>query len=277
MTKREYAEEIVKIMESHSDQKYRVVEVEKTNGVIKTGILPNITNGAAPTVYVDDWYNGNKSIDEVATEIERVINMNKRDDFDASIFADYEKMKGNLRARLYNKKTYAEVFRSARGKGFDDLIIVPYATIPEMSGSNGIAGFKITNAILDRWGVTKKEVIDTALKNSEKEVVISSMYDVFVEMGMPEDEARMRAGSAPMTIVTNTTKVNGAISILFAKKEMKERFPNGFVVLPSSIHEVIVVPMETGNEDYSNMVKEVNSTEVSLEEQLSNRAYTFVA
>ena len=273
MTKREYAEAIVENLNARSEEhQYKVTEVEKANGVIKTGILLT-DNKIAPTVYVDGFYNEGKEVSEVATQIETIISINRVDSLNTKDFSDYEKMKGNLRARLYNKRTKAEVFRSAKARGYDDLIIVPYATVPEMPGN---AAFKITKAILEEWGVTQSEVIDTALANSKKEILITDMKSMFIDMGMPEEQAEMMAGDAPMTIITNTTKTNGAISLMFTRNYLRRKFPNGYVVLPSSIHEVLVVPREMAEENYmTSMVQEVNSTEVNPEEQLSDKAYVF--
>jgi hypothetical protein len=59
---------------------------------------------------------------------------------------------------------------------------------------------------------------------------------------------------------------------------MKEIFPEGFVVLPSSVHEAIVVSASSGEaQQFTDMVNDVNDTQILPEEQLSNRAYVFVA
>ena len=51
-----------------------------------------------------------------------------------------------------------------------------------------------------------------------------------------------------------------------------------FAVLPSSIHEVIVIPMENANfseEDLTQMVQDVNGECVNAEEILSDHAYIY--
>ena len=50
---------------------------------------------------------------------------------------------------------------------------------------------------------------------------------------------------------------------------------DGFFMFPSSIHEVILVPMEDymSKSDFDNMVREINSTTVEPNEQLGDCAY----
>jgi hypothetical protein len=52
---------------------------------------------------------------------------------------------------------------------------------------------------------------------------------------------------------------------------------SGFYVIPSSIHEVIIVPSEDTYEadDIRNMIREINDTQVKVEEILSYSLYYF--
>ena len=72
-------------------------------------------------------------------------------------------------------------------------------------------------------------------------------------------------------VLTTESQAYGAIALISKAKELAELFPNGYVVLPSSVHEVIVRELD-GN-DYTELVQCVNATEVDPEEQLSNHAY----
>ena len=54
-------------------------------------------------------------------------------------------------------------------------------------------------------------------------------------------------------------------------------FPEGFFILPSSVHEVLIVPKDTylSVKELGNLVREVNQSEVSREEVLSDRVYEY--
>ena len=53
-----------------------------------------------------------------------------------------------------------------------------------------------------------------------------------------------------------------------------EIYPNGYIVLPSSVHEVIVLPYSE-DQAFNNMVNEVNESKVAAEEVLGHKAYLF--
>ena len=61
-------------------------------------------------------------------------------------------------------------------------------------------------------------------------------------------------------------------------REFKKKFTEGFFVIPSSIHEVLVMPKGFGGNDLESltaMVREVNATAVVPEEQLADVAFEF--
>lgn len=166
-------------------------------------------------------------------------------------------------ARLYNgNKDTKGIYRSAAQYGFEDLIIEPRIVVEE--NEDTMATAVITEDMLEIIGKTADEVIDEALKN------VKGKITNMAEMGMPLPEAEQ------MTIVTNESMLCGAVAVITMKKEIEKRFPGGYIVLPSSIHEVIIVPRDAGDKDYMvDMVREINSAMVAPEEQLSNNIYEF--
>lgn len=79
----------------------------------------------------------------------------------------------------------------------------------------------------------------------------------------------------PMFCLTNETKMNAASLILHEdiRKQIGEFMKGDFYILPSSIHETLLLP-DNGNFDVkalNAMVKEVNATEVALEDILSDK------
>ena len=98
-------------------------------------------------------------------------------------------------------------------------------------------------------------------------------------MGMLDaTDAVAEADVFPMYVISNHSRQRGASSIL--NKEMLKQFAcehncKKLVVLPSSVHECILIPCddeEIDIESFDNMVQEVNSTQVSPEERLLDRA-----
>ena len=83
-----------------------------------------------------------------------------------------------------------------------------------------------------------------------------------------------------MFILSSTEKLNGAANILDAGMmgRILDRFGEDFFLLPSSIHEWILVPSAGVNPDFlTSMVRQINADEVSLEDRLSSHVYRYTA
>ena len=83
----------------------------------------------------------------------------------------------------------------------------------------------------------------------------------------------------PMYLLTNSLKIYGATVILYEGllEQICQKLNSSFVVIPSSVHEVLIVPVQNKKElqTYSNMVIEVNATQLPKDEILSNHAYYY--
>lgn len=79
--------------------------------------------------------------------------------------------------------------------------------------------------------------------------------------------------------MTNVTGIYGASAILYPKmpKRLYEKLGCSYYLLPSSIHEFLVVPADAGiySENLRNIVCEVNETQIEEEEVLADSVYYF--
>ena len=97
-------------------------------------------------------------------------------------------------------------------------------------------------------------------------------------MGMNNSLDEETLGDPQMYVLTNRRKVNGANILLYKDwlAEAANRLKDDFFILPSSIHELIAVPVSgTDVKELRAMVKEVNNTEVAPEEILSYEVYRY--
>ena len=256
MSKMEYAKEVAKEVNGVAK------EVEKNNGVKVIGVEVNTGSNVRPMVYIDEMYDRGLTVYEAADKVATIAQTYAKDELDISWIADFEKVRPMLRARLLNKATSAEVFKQAGGV-FNDLIIVPYIDGVCENGS-----IKVRQEMLKVWKVTAEEVISQAEENSRKEAKMQSMSEIMAEMGYP----LVCDDMPPMIVISNEKGCYGAYSILAMLDQLKTLFPEGFAVLPSSVHEVIIVNAE--DPAYlDSMVSDVNDKEVDPNEQLSGHAY----
>ena len=110
--------------------------------------------------------------------------------------------------------------------------------------------------------------------------------DIAREQNVGMDEAKEMAMQMmpdipdTMFVLTNDTKVNGAAAILNddIRQEIAEKVGD-FYMLPSSIHETLIIPKDAGMEfkELEQMVQEVNQTQVALGERLSDHVYEYDA
>lgn len=118
---------------------------------------------------------------------------------------------------------------------------------------------KLTRKMLKNMGLTFDEVRECANNNDFEQFEFMNIGEMF------------GAGLTPMWVVTNKAKSNGA-SVVFVENVIEKIMEKigDFVVLPSSIHEVIVMPIEYANLDMIEMVKEINRTTVADEDVLGD-------
>ena len=135
---------------------------------------------------------------------------------------------------------------------------------------------KVTPDYLKYVEIDSEKAWKAAEHNTFLESTIRSLRAVMADMcGVPEEEIP-EAGD--LFVVTNHSKVKGASAIL--NKDMLRMFAkrNGvskLVVLPSSIHEMLVLPYDTSidMDAMSAMVREINQSQVAPEERLTDQAY----
>ena len=114
------------------------------------------------------------------------------------------------------------------------------------------------------------------------------MRDVLINMmfpdGIPENDPRSfmippEEEHPSMYVLSNWDTLNGAAALLDAKtmEDISQKLGGDFIVLPSSIHEVIVLPadVEMDRRDLEAMVQDVNAGEVAPEDRLSDHVYMY--
>ncbi len=127
----------------------------------------------------------------------------------------------------------------------------------------------INNDIIQQYHLTAEELHEAAMINMELEPpVIASMSSM---LGLPDLDDNM-------LVVTNQSKLYGATEAFLnplVHKELQSRLGD-YVVLPSSVHEVIAISASGINPDYlKDMVKEVNDTQVDPRDRLSYNVYSY--
>lgn len=167
--------------------------------------------------------------------------------------------------------------RSAYYEVTQALAAVAYIDVP--TGDGCYASVRVNDNILNKLGMTKKEVLDTALSNLEQsEFIVKHIAEVIEEMAGSSlfiDEHEM-----PMYVVTGKSKMYGA-NILATKTSLYSSIADSIgedcYILPSSIHEIILVPKSAGIAPYDlkMLVESVNETELDKREKLCDEVFEY--
>ena len=171
----------------------------------------------------------------------------------------------------------------------EDLLLTYRVLIDD--ANTGMASFQVTNEAQKMLGVSEEELYQAAIRNTPKMLPpqIKSM-DAIIWSSLTEDkrengdfDAELKdLGKEPgMYVLTNTSKMYGAATIFYpdVMDKIADAFGYDMVVLPSSLHEVILIPnmpeLGINMDEMKTMVSEVNDTTVEPEERLPNQAYVY--
>lgn len=142
----------------------------------------------------------------------------------------------------------------------------------------GLSSALVTNSMLGHYGITAEQLRQDAFASavSHTPFEIKTMAEVLNElMGaeiIPED-------AMPMYVASNKERIHGAGVIAYPEfmEEAAKRLGGDFYVLPSSIHEVILIPdtPDVSVLELQGIVQSVNVEQVAPEERLSNHIYHY--
>lgn len=169
-----------------------------------------------------------------------------------------------------------EFLKEVPHKRFLDLAIVAYIALEMEEEIEGNATITVKNNLQQNWKVDTEELIDTALENIKGDVVVADMSE-YVDMSLFGDTEKL----FDIYVLTNRLKLHGAVAMLQKdrlKQFSEELEKETLTILPSSIHECLIINAEDAPKDIDElreMVKEVNETVVSDQDILSNNVYIY--
>ncbi len=146
--------------------------------------------------------------------------------------------------------------------------IEKYLYIRIEESNYGMGMIKMHPQMLSILELEEKEAWEIAQRNSNSESVIIPMWELF---GLP--------GMTPEAyIITNKLRCRGASSIMnneMIRKFVEAKNVEKIIVLPSSIHEMIVLPYDDSIDiiEFSQMVQGANEEVVEPEERLADKAF----
>ena len=287
----EYVKDNVKayLPKSYEEGEIKLQEVEKNNGLKLTGItIPNGDQRIVPTIYLDSLYqeyiNG-KDVDSCVGDVAdmRIEAQGKAEFLDMGVpdIFDYEKMKDKLQMRICDKEWNTDRLADKVVTEHGDF--AAYYAVNLEENREGISSIPVTVSLMNEWGVSVEQIqADAMMADRNRGVVLMNMNEIIKSMIFGEEPENLlnekldiETMREPMFCLTNAQKMNGASLLLQEdiRKQIGECLGSDYFVLPSSIHEVLILPDNGLFEvpELNAMVKEVNETQVERQEQLSDK------
>lgn len=206
-----------------------------------------------------------------------------------------ELIKNNIIFRLITKKEFDRFTKQSEAtkdefpyRKWNDLYLIYRSILPNQS-EDLVTTMLISNFIMKRLKFTEEELFQFAKTNTAKRTGIivkplsnpfSDIFDFCNEMSAKTDIWNFSDDTSDSTILSNKNYMNGAALILCDEvmdKVVEHYKVNVLYILPSSIHEVIIIPdSDSVDVEYlKNMVYEINRSTVAPEERLSDHVYKY--
>ncbi len=290
------------------DGRVRIQEAEKNNCVIKHGLVVcEYGKSISPFIYLEPYLrmleNGESTIEETAKTIYGVYrnHCGKNSGIVNELF-QREWVKNKIIYQLVNLEKNQEALKHMPHRIIGEDLAAVFAVLTEKDDT-GIMTVKISRDFLRQWEMSEEELWTLANKNTPMllPVVMENLADLLIVLFKTQLEKsgvtlkqeawdkllsihqkqmeEKESTKLQMYVLTNKYKTWGAAAFLYpgVLKTAAEQFGKDLIILPSSVHEVILIPQENmpKSRDLSEMVKEINQKDVLTEEVLSDSVYWY--
>lgn len=254
--------------------------VKKNNGVSNAGLsIREDEHDVSPLLYLDDYY-----IHYQNGELLENIIRNIRADYDKKVqmaavkipnLQEFENIRGRIIYRLVNYEKNKEILEDCPHIRLYDLAVT-FRWVARIDDV-GVSTSLITNKQVKEWGVSVNDLVLTARQNTPR-LFPAQIIDM-EEMLAGMVSFILYPSAIPMYILTNKQELNGASALLYGDilKDFANKKGADMYILPSSIHEVIMIPADRIDDPkkLSSMVHEANTTVVSTGDVLSDSVYYY--
>ncbi len=289
---------IMQKMQNQLGERFTVLSstVKKNNAVELVGIVIREQGcNTSPTIYINDFYEEYKKGTAIEAIVEKLYEIYERNHLvksvDLSGFTDYEQAKKHIAFKVINYEKNWELLKEVPHKVIFNLAIVFYYTVTEKP-FDGKATILIHHSHLEHWKISEEELYRNAMINApvmlpaKVENIENVMIKLLGKNSRKEQEEILeffgetdKEDKFPMYVLSNRKRILGAACMFYpgVLKNFANKKQTNFFILPSSVHEVILLP-ETYSSDKRfllEMVTEINRTQVEETEVLADAVYFY--
>lgn len=289
-----FTEELCRMVLTALGEEYRteLSMVRKNNGVMKEVLhIRKESSECIPCFYTEELYHSYCSGEREECLAEYIVNIVLNE-----CEAVRQEAQGYLKKEWISEHVFIRLVQFEKNKEWlKDAIYIPYLDFAAVvyvlteDCEDGVKSFLLPKHAWDLLEVgTPEEYFSELVENTRRlfpeklwciENTVTEGDSSWESTLKIVEEKRDKLYGNRLYVLSNYRKINGASVVLYPEllKKMCEKFSGNYFVIPSSVHEVILLK-ETGEEDeeYLNcMVSEVNEKHVEPEDVLSGHVYYY--
>ncbi len=230
--------------------------------------------------FFDKYTEGEMAMEDIVGQIIDIMEHNEiaPEIYDMTkLLSDWDTASGYIYPLLVHTDSNGEMLEKLVSTPFLDLSVIYYIKLGSLHA--GEANVKITNQLFEGFGITIDELHEQALTNLRNNdgLEVQNMADVLRGF-LPNSSSKDIEVPEPcnMHVLSNRSKMFGAAHLLDLDRMPAPYCGRSFFIIPSSVHEAILVDDDTIEPRMLNdMIRDVNRSVLSPEDILSTHCYYF--
>lgn len=299
----EYVETNIKayLPDSYQDWDIDISETYKAAGPKMAFTIKAPDENFAPVIYLDDFYTLYQEGRELPQLMNQISDLQVQHDASKRENPTFDKSSLPDMRRMVENWDYAKenIILDTAGctKNAEMLAHRPHCKMGDIAAiykiemgreENASFSIPITNEIKARYGVTTEELHTQAIKNSMERypAQICDLGSVMQKMlGIPTTDVSsdfmpdMGIGNSGLIVLSNEEVFRGAGTLFYpgVLDQVSAMCPNGFYIIPSSVHEILIFPKNAdfADREIDEIIESVNAEVVNPDEQLSDFVHEY--
>ena len=249
---------------SDDDMKVEIVQIIKNNQIKSENLTYKSRDyNLFPSIRLEELYQKYQEygMDWCVDMAVSILKNVKRIDED-QLMESWESAKGRIVVELIKESWNQELLEEIPYKAFLDLAVIYRIKMWECKSGDVV--HTVTNEMMERWNITEEELYEAALVNLQKEEFeIIGLHQVLKDMTEEHIDVEQKDEFHGWAYVfTNRSRIKGAAAML--RTDLLNRFAEAhgsdLFILPSSVHEVILLPAkeDENTAELRRIVRETN-------------------
>lgn len=263
------------------------------------GICLNMgANQLSPTIYINNMYEEFLCCNDLQKTLKNAVATLVNASRNTKPFSlNIDMIKRNITYMFINTERNKELLKNIPHRDFLDLSVIYTVIVSGLDDKEDCIGkITITNDIMNTFGLNEQKLFNMAATNAPRifPLNVEDMQDVMNKIyedvmnnsdkcsvedlcSMTDIIENTSSGYPKMLVVSNQKRINGAIAIMYkgVLDTIADIFNSDIYIMPSSIHEVIVVSTNDFDASFASEISIINENAVQDNEILSDNMYLY--